>query len=44
MNQKQYINNPDFPLSTSIIIIKANPFRKKYIYNLNINKKRIKFN
>ena len=36
-NQKKNINSPSFPLSPSSITIQANPFRKKYNYNLNIN-------
>ncbi len=36
-NQKKNINSPAFPLSPSSITIQANPFRKKYNYNLNIN-------
>ena len=36
-NQNQYNNSPIFPLSPSSITIQANPFRKKYNYNLNLN-------
>ena len=38
-NPNQYINSPSFPVSPSSITIQANPFRKKYNYNLNVNMK-----
>ena len=36
-DENRNINSPTFPLSPSSITIQANPFRKKFNYNLNIN-------
>ena len=36
-NKNQFMNSPDFPVSPSSITIQANPFRKKFNCNLNVN-------